>query len=396
MAEKLHSALGASSMYRWSACPASVRLCKDLPDTPSPFAIEGTRAHALLEHCLKNGELDTVGYIGTKLPGEDWTVETDHARGVQVALDYIWSVYTKGAKMFVETEVRLDYIRLGMFGTCDCLIFDYATGTLFVPDYKNGAMFVDVVGNMQARYYGLGAMRWLADNEPDAYAKLSTVVLTIIQPNAIGAEPVRSEILDAVDLKVWEVELRAAVERTEDPNAKFSPGDHCKFCRGAAHCEALRTIAVQAHKTAFSKVSGGTLEQNLSVMSAEEIGARMSEAEQISIYLEAVIELGKSQAKAGKLPVGYKWVRGRGSREWVGPAPNILSGIKIATGVDLSEVICPSVAQAETKLGKEVYRKIEYLVNKKEGAPTLAKVSDKRAAIDPTEVTKTAFSPVKV
>lgn len=62
-----HALLSPSSAVRWMTCPGSVALTKDMPDTSSKFADEGTLAHALAERALRDGK-DAKEYIG-------WTLE---------------------------------------------------------------------------------------------------------------------------------------------------------------------------------------------------------------------------------------------------------------------------------------------------------------------------------
>ena len=50
-----HAKLSPSSSDRWLACPASIVRAPETEDEGSEYAQEGTAAHALAEHCLKNG-----------------------------------------------------------------------------------------------------------------------------------------------------------------------------------------------------------------------------------------------------------------------------------------------------------------------------------------------------
>jgi hypothetical protein len=57
-----HLTFGGSAAHRWLACPGSVVLCATLPPQRESEAMaEGTRAHALLEHCLREREDDPAG-----------------------------------------------------------------------------------------------------------------------------------------------------------------------------------------------------------------------------------------------------------------------------------------------------------------------------------------------
>ena len=53
MPPSLHAVLGASSAHRWLICTPSARLCEKLTSRfgseSSPYAAEGTKAHALAE-----------------------------------------------------------------------------------------------------------------------------------------------------------------------------------------------------------------------------------------------------------------------------------------------------------------------------------------------------------
>ena len=64
----LHATLSASSSKRWLSCPPSARLEEKLRsrfgDKSSPYAEEGTKAHALAELKLRhlNGEINDYLY----------------------------------------------------------------------------------------------------------------------------------------------------------------------------------------------------------------------------------------------------------------------------------------------------------------------------------------------
>ena len=45
-----HAYLSASASHRWLACPPSAKLCAGINDSGSPYAQQGTDAHALCEY----------------------------------------------------------------------------------------------------------------------------------------------------------------------------------------------------------------------------------------------------------------------------------------------------------------------------------------------------------
>lgn len=124
-----------------------------------------------------------------------------------------------------------------MFGTNDAsvvLLFDHVS----VFDYKHGqGVVVEVEDNEQELYYALGCAKeldWAFD----------TLDLVIVQPRARHADgKVRRWSTTKAYLKEFEERLRIAAIATEDPDAPLVAGDHCKFCKAAAVCPALREAA---------------------------------------------------------------------------------------------------------------------------------------------------------
>ena len=48
----VHARLSASSSHRWLACPPSIKLCEDMPDTSTTYAQEGTDCHELCAYLV--------------------------------------------------------------------------------------------------------------------------------------------------------------------------------------------------------------------------------------------------------------------------------------------------------------------------------------------------------
>ncbi len=188
-----HALLSASSSHRWLNCPPSARLCESYDDQTSDYAAEGTEAHNLCEHKLKN-------MFGIKEKNPIKTLSQYSAEMEDCASAY--AVYIlellESAKLTcsdpkVLIEQRLDfskYVEDG-FGTGDCLII--TDGTLHVIDYKHGqGVLVEAEDNPQMMLYALGALELF-----DGIYDISTVSMTIFQPRRdnVSTHTVQKEYL---------------------------------------------------------------------------------------------------------------------------------------------------------------------------------------------------------
>ena len=237
--EIAHSSIGASSASRWMACPASVALCATIKgeDTSSFYAAEGTVAHEMGELCLKQG-LNAIDFADTtfrtECEGKDTEFEPDEemVEAVQLYVDTVREIHAglEDSELLIEQGFNLDHIHKGLFGTNDaCVIQMY--GKLVVIDYKHGkGLAVDVKDNKQLKYYGSGA-----GFELDYI--FTEVELVIVQPRAFHKDgPVRRYTLSTDELLTWNEELGEAARETENPDAKFARGEHCRWCKARGEC----------------------------------------------------------------------------------------------------------------------------------------------------------------
>ena len=67
--QRAHAKLSPSSAHRWLRCPASIEACRDIKDTSSIHAEEGTAAHELAETVLRNPSTNAAHYLGNVFNG---------------------------------------------------------------------------------------------------------------------------------------------------------------------------------------------------------------------------------------------------------------------------------------------------------------------------------------
>lgn len=380
-----HSKIGASSMYRWSACPGSVRLSENVPKTSSKYAEEGSAAHAFAEHCLRHGYAASrfVGQIlympkdgppevRSKIPGHTFPgdlfvpISDDMIEAVAVYLDAVRSSIGVGDTFTFEQRFDLSEVHPGCFGTADAVVRQPKTATLIVYDYKHGAgVPVNVVENPQLKYYALGAL--LASNHP-----ARRVRMTIVQPRCDHADgPVRSYEIDALDLLDFKADLKAFAEATEKPDAPLVPGDHCRFCPAAALCPALSQRAQSMAKLEFAPSQP---------YDPAVLKLALDSREPLKAWLKALDEFAYAEAEAGRTPPGYKLVAKRANRDWrdEGDVVEFLQDLGVKPDVIFAPRKVKSPAQLEKAIDAAM---LEPFIVKESSGHVLVAASDKRAAV---------------
>jgi len=386
MPPKSHANLGASKSERWMNCPGSVAAEAGLPDVSSPYALEGTAAHALAERALHKG-LDADVWLETEIHGV--TVTEEMANAVQVFLDHVRTlVQYEDDKLLIEHEFDLSELNPPgpMYGTGDAVVWSPRRRTLYVCDYKHGrGVAVDATENSQLGYYALGAVISLK-KRPDV------VVMTIVQPRAFHPSGiVRSTEMSFGDLVSFKRDLWKAAEATLAPDAPKVVGDWCRFCKAMATCPAQRAHALTVVEAEFDLEPPPALPAP-ELLDEGAIQRVLAGAGLVRDWLSSIERHVTGILEAGGSFPGYKLVPKRATRKWAdGVTEETLHEALGLKSDDLYVRKLVSPAQAEGKI-KELYPAgvrpplPEGLVVKESSGYNLAPEQDPRPAVGPGAV----------
>lgn len=309
MSNIAHASFGASNAKRRMACPGSLNAEAQFPDTSSPFAELGTAAHELGEYCIENGIADAHTLIGREFNSN--VVDDNMASAVNVYIDYVRGVEEEEAPALLKLEQRFSLEALDppmpMFGTSDCTIYGKKSGNLWVIDYKHGqGVAVDAENNPQLMYYALGAVLKIGDRAP-----VNAIHTAIVQPRAphkLGSirthSYTRDEILD------FGTDLIDAAHAAVKADAPRISGDHCKFCKAAGSCSALRGNALAVAQDEFGVI------RNPDELTPEEVSAYMDKIPLLEEWIKSIRRHAHSVLESGAALPGYKLVEKRPTRRW--------------------------------------------------------------------------------
>lgn len=374
MGAAAHALLSASSAHRWLVCTAAPKLEATFPDTTSEYAREGTLAHEICE--LKLAKYVTAMAKGTytkKLNAlkKHELYQPEMLETSEAYMDYIKSValsYPAAPAIAIERRVNFsDYAPDG-FGTADCLLL--AGSVLHVIDYKHGkGVVVDATDNPQMMLYALGAMHDYA-----MLYRFQMVKMAIVQPR-IGNISEFEMSADAL-LDWGETVVKPKAREALSDAGRFSPGEHCRFCRAKYACKAR-----SEHFASFAELAEARADPRL--LTLDELGALLHDAKLLKKWAEDLEEYALAECLEGHAVPGWKAVEGRGSRAFT-DADAAFEKL-VASGIDeavLYERRPLTLAQTEAVIGKKLFTElVGDMVVKPPGKPTLAPEADKRPAV---------------
>ncbi|MBI1450353.1 DUF2800 domain-containing protein [Acinetobacter sp. FL51] len=406
-----HAKFSPSAAHRWISCPGSLVMEKDLPNNSSVQADEGTAAHFLASECLEQNRNATDFlncFIVIKKGNASWDQEASETRsGFIVDLEmaeyvqkYIDAIRSQADGNELLVEQRVDFSEFigseNAFGTSDAIII--CQNEIQVHDLKYGRTKVDAQGNEQLRLYGLGALAQFG-----LFGDFKQVRLVIHQPR-IGhvSEEVASveELYEFAHRAKNTVQMIKAIDLGQslfNETDMLNPGEkQCHWCKAKATCPALTKAVMTTIAGEFDDLSTCDLEVELkqaieSVPSQENetLGKLYASLPLIEQWSKAVSIAVTEKLHNGEKVLGFKLVQGRaGNRSWANAeeAEQVLKSmrLKVEEMYDL-KLISPTNAEKLQKagtIGPRQWTKVENLIVRPDGKPTVAPESDKRPALE--------------
>jgi hypothetical protein len=380
-----HSPVGPSSGDRWIHCPGSVPATKDLPDSSSDFAAEGTFAHYISELC-RNEDKEPKEYLGVVSEDGKFEVNQEMVDGLDNFLAYCDQF---DGDTFVELRVNYDEWVQDGFGTGDHIAVD-DKGTALIMDLKYGkGIQINAKGNTQLKLYALGFWQ-----DYSHLYDIENFVLAISQPRLghrdqwdISTEKLlrwAEDVVVPAGIRVEEAQ-KAFDSDNEIPDEYFKAGGWCQWCRIRGTC---KTRAALVRETVMIDVEDIDDVKPLHELDDDELGVSFGMLAMIRKWCTDIEEaVSTAVSKGAKIKSGededgndefYFFTEGRSNREWRDPkaAEKRLRGARLKVDeMFTKKLIGP--APAERLLGK-AHKIIKEEVIKPQGKPVLVAGSDPR------------------
>ncbi len=400
-----HSPLSPSGFKANTLCHGRHAYSKDMPNKDSVEARKGTTAHELLDGWFKQ----TIPFdVGDEFIGENGeSIDLENINHIKNTYRYV-SDFLKdhpNSEFYTEIRVNPGYEWNGKStsdGTADIIIVDRSTGTLYVFDYKNGMIGVNVLENYQLLLYAIGAYWKFSPS-----VKIKKVVMGILQPRMFHHDgPYRQWVIDADQLICnWNSRFAMMVEQimTADPSDRTAGEEQCRWCKATAVCPTASKKALADARATFQPIGVNSVSEIKTNMlkhpeqlTDEQLRAIMESTPFIKGWLKAVTSHVEERFKHQKPLTGFKMVNGRGSRKWnIGSDDILKTTITLKTGLlddELTVTKTKSPAQMENSvkplLEQEQWKEIEKLITKSSGKMTVVPLTDHRPgiALDAKEV----------
>lgn len=399
-----HALISPSGAERWFNCPASLWLSRNEPDQPSEYAAEGTTAHALAEYCFKFNR-PAKNLIGGRTVVNAIIVDDEMADAIQHYVDTVNGIKSTMTDVLVfDIEQRLDFSELldlstnintantgykpeKSFGTADVVLL--GDGWLQVHDLKYGkGVRVSAENNKQLLIYALAAYYYYSLG-----CEINKISVHIHQPrlNHYSEFTVTPEELFEFGKQLKE---RAGIAYNIYLNGPQTADDfcagesQCRFCKAAGKCETLSNHVAETVNADFENLDETCIQQ-VDTLDSEALSNKFRSIGLIKSWITAVESRVHSELQQGNPVPGFKLVIGRqGNRAWVNEqdAENALKSFRLKQDEMYSrKLITPTQALKILKGQDKRIAKLEGVITRPDGKPTVVPESDKRPAISPAD-----------
>lgn len=382
-----HALLSPSSSERWLKCTPSAVLEQYEPSSYSPYAEEGTEAHALAELKLSymlektNPQQYRTLFEDFRLNSKFYSSEmNDYINNYCNEVMTIIKEDYKNEDIQVELESKVEFSDIvpGGSGTSDVLII--GRSFVHVIDLKYGkGVPVSAIGNTQLRLYALGAVR--KHMRDGIFTEART---TIIQPRL---NDISTDYISMIDLNSWANNyVKPRAELAIAGQGEFVAGDHCKFCKLKGKCEERSKQQLAIAQAEFDNVVVEDQILEPKNMTPEMLSRVMTIGPKFIDWFKDV----KAYAEAAmindglKVP-GYKIVEGRSTR--IITDPDAICDKLRTAGFSSDTYLKPQELQGlttlEKNIGKSLFEKLcgDYII-KPAGRPIVVLETDRREALD--------------
>lgn len=434
MEEKKHSLLGPSSAHRRIKCAASYNAEKVffdnslLPQEESEYAIEGTKAHAVLEEWvnaindpkLSADSIESIVRIAImeQFGREDKAANQEHYEYVKEAIDYINYYRNLGYVVFAEQRLSMTYVHPESFGTGDIILYNPKTHHIIVADFKYGKGVqvktdyseefdnddIVLAGlNSQLVMYGYGAIVFIQQQLKNPTFIPSKITIAVIQPRYEGAESISEVEMDPIvlELEIEAIKQAFAVATSEEGKTQYKIGEHCRWCAAQNTCPAQQKQMQETVNQAFDmmpiveKGASGQIATNLTYgveeanINYDKLRKLWDQKKIVDQFYSKLNQFFYSLAEAGYGDkVGLALGRGRTTRSYpndVVDAQTLVHALDVLGMRDVPQHICVEhKLLPQTRLTKELSKLfgkkeaesvMDKLLVKREGSPRLVDAS---------------------
>ena len=357
--------LRPSAATRWIQCPASVRLCADIPYQPAGEAAQiGTAIHEVAETAFLTNA-SPYDWVGQTV--KDILITEQNADFAMAHVNHIRDLELRLGTLKVEqyvTAYKDNQIDLG--GTADVVAWSDEQSTLCIADLKTGRGYVDADSD-QMKIYAIGAMR-LTKTE------FQNIELSIIQPH--HGEP-RTHKISFKELNDWAANnLTPALKAIAKGDTEPTPSESaCQWCPAKAECPAQRkSFEVMASHTDVTKMDKEDIKAIVTALTPEQIADLLERAPMVEKFIDAVKDYAIKRISDGYVIKGWQMQPKRAYRKWIdeNQAKHALHDAGIpADKLVTCELISPS--EASKLLPKESKDLIDTLTKKESSGLTLAR-----------------------